>query len=235
MKCLIGSTAPTNPTVGVVGQFYLNTTTSKLYQCVGKTSQGGTPETFIYTWEETGSSAFKEITIASTTLTNDELALIQNNNCVLQNDLNANLITGTILTKPFEYGTTLRGLYISNSKIGTYLISTTTNEIGNGAQDIVLNNVAQLNGKGFPSYPADNTKTYDFKQVNGVLSWIEQINYGFKVISAPSSTTLTDDELTAIRSGCIINGSFLGYEKIVFMPSGEINYGVNQVVLVKDE
>lgn len=49
--------------------------------------------------------------------------------------------------------------------------------------------------------------------------------YGFRVITAPSSTTLTDDELTAIRSGCIINGSFLGYEKIVFMPSGEINYG----------
>lgn len=49
---LLGSTAPSSSTAADVGQLYLNTTNDKVYICTAKTSQGGTPETFTYTWNE---------------------------------------------------------------------------------------------------------------------------------------------------------------------------------------
>lgn len=47
---LSGTTAPTTSTVGSVGQFYLDTVTTKLYKCDAVTAQGTDPETYSYTW-----------------------------------------------------------------------------------------------------------------------------------------------------------------------------------------
>lgn len=94
------------------------------------------------------SAVFKAFAPTSTTLTNTEFATIRDNDCVLTTSLTLSdktLVAGTILTKPFEYNGTLRGLYIMNSKIGTYLITISTQEFGVGANDIVLNGVAQIN------------------------------------------------------------------------------------------
>lgn len=63
---LLGSTAPSSSTAADVGQLYLNTTNDKVYICTAKTSQGGTPETFTYTWEEVGGSGGSNITMSDT-------------------------------------------------------------------------------------------------------------------------------------------------------------------------
>lgn len=122
------------------------------------------------------SGAFKSLNLTSTTLSADELSTIQNYNVVLQSDITlgsgTTLHAQTILTKPFSYSNTLRGLYIDNSKVGTYLIDTNTNTLGQGAQDIVLNGVAQINSKAIPSYPNDNN-TYYLEFVNGTLTWVQ--------------------------------------------------------------
>ena len=122
------------------------------------------------------SGAFKSLNLTSTTLSADELSTIQNYNVVLQSDITlgsgTTLHAQTILTKPFSYSNTLRGLYIDNSKVGTYLIDTNTNTLGQGAQDIVLNGVAQINSKAIPSYPNDNN-TYYLKYLNGNLTWVQ--------------------------------------------------------------
>jgi len=101
----------------------------------------------------------KPLTLTSTTLSDDQYSQIQNYNSVLTADFNSLTYAkkGTILTKPFEYNNTLRGMYITENKIGTYLINMTTKEIGNGAQDIVLNNVASLSND---TYKNANGSTY---------------------------------------------------------------------------
>ena len=62
---LTGSVAPTTSTAAnFVGQFYLDTTNSKLYQCIAITS--GTPDT--YTWQEVGggtTTTYETYTISS--------------------------------------------------------------------------------------------------------------------------------------------------------------------------
>ena len=123
----------------------------------------------------TPEQTIKSLTLTSTTLSADELSTIQNYNVVLQSDVTlgsgTTLHAQTILTKPFSYSNTLRGLYIDNSKVGTYLIDTTTNVLGQGAQDIVLNGLAQINSKAIPSYPNDSN-TYYLEYVNGTLTWV---------------------------------------------------------------
>ena len=88
----------------------------------------------------------KPLTLTSTTLSDDQYNLILNYDCILTADFNSLSYAkkGTIFTRPFEYNNTLRGIYITENKIGTYLVNMTTKEIGNGAQDIVLNNVASI-------------------------------------------------------------------------------------------
>lgn len=44
-------------------------------------------------------------------------------------------------------------------------------------------------------------------------------NFGFPLISAPSSTTLTDAEILSITSGCQIDGNFLNLIKPTFYPA----------------
>ena len=51
VEALTGNSAPTTATVGYIGQFYIDTTNSKVYQCVEITAQGTTPETYTYTWQ----------------------------------------------------------------------------------------------------------------------------------------------------------------------------------------
>lgn len=58
----VESTAPTSSTIGVVGQWYLDNTTKKLYMCKAITTEGGTTS---YEWGEIASTAYVDDTIAS--------------------------------------------------------------------------------------------------------------------------------------------------------------------------
>lgn len=144
----------------------------------------------------TPEQTIKSITLTSTTLSADELLLIQTYNVVLQNDLTlgngTTLHSQTILTKPFSYSNTLRGLYIDNSKIGTYLIDTNTNVLGQGAQDIVLNGIAQLNGKAIPSYPNTSNKSYNYQYVNTGTQWVEDNTVKVPLFSTSATYDLGD-------------------------------------------
>lgn len=141
---------------------------------------------------------FKALTLTSTTLTADQVTTLQNYNVVLESDITLSsgttLHAQTILTRPFVYSNTLRGLYIDNSKIGTYLIDTNTNVLGQGAQDIVINGIAQINSKAIPSYPSDNTKTYILEYVNGTITWVEN--------NIP--TAMTNAEIDTIMDAILI-------------------------------
>ena len=89
----------------------------------------------------------KPLTLSTTTMTDEQIATLRAYNCVLTNDLtlgNTSLKAGTILTVPFEYSNSLRGMAIYNNKIMTYYINLTTKVIGDGAQDIVISNVANI-------------------------------------------------------------------------------------------
>ena len=58
---LSGTSAPTTTTVGAVGQFYLDTTNKKLYQCVSvQTQTVDEVDTTIYEWQEVGGSSEKK-------------------------------------------------------------------------------------------------------------------------------------------------------------------------------
>lgn len=58
---LSGTSAPTTTTVGAVGQFYLDTTNKKLYQCVSvQTQTVDEVDTSTYEWQEVGGSSEKK-------------------------------------------------------------------------------------------------------------------------------------------------------------------------------
>lgn len=68
----VENSAPTTSTAGVIGQWYLDTTTSKLYQCQAITEDTSTtPSTFSYTWNEIGgggtTTTYESYTISSWT------------------------------------------------------------------------------------------------------------------------------------------------------------------------
>ena len=89
----------------------------------------------------------KPLSLSTTTMTDEQIATLRAYNCVLTNDLtlgNTSLKAGTILTVPFEYSNSLRGMAIYNNKIMTYYISLTAKTIGDGAQDIVISKVANI-------------------------------------------------------------------------------------------
>lgn len=46
-----------------------------------------------------------------------------------------------------------------------------------------------------------------------------------KIMDAPSSTTLTDEQKAIIKDGVFINGTFMGYKNPVFFPSNSTTYG----------
>lgn len=79
---LQGTTAPDTTTVGAVTQFYLNTTTKKIYQCVSVTTSD-TDSTTTYEWKEiegqatTISAIELDDTLTSGTLTSEQLATLQ--------------------------------------------------------------------------------------------------------------------------------------------------------------
>lgn len=89
----------------------------------------------------------KPLTLSTTTMTDEQIAQLRAYNCVLTNDLvlgTTSLKAGTLLTVPFEYSNSLRGMAIYNNKIMTYYISLTSKQIGDGAQDINISNVANI-------------------------------------------------------------------------------------------
>lgn len=81
---LQGTTAPDTTTVGAVTQFYLNTTTKKIYQCVAVTTSD-TDNTTTYEWKEIEGQATTitaielDDTLTSGTLTSEQLATLQGN------------------------------------------------------------------------------------------------------------------------------------------------------------
>ena len=61
-------------------------------------------------------------------------------------------------------------------------------------------------------------------------------NFGFPILNAPSSTTLTQEEYGIVSNGCVINGTFLGMKNPVFMPVGEVSWGeVRGIVFTTDQ
>lgn len=70
LNTLTGSSAPTTSTAGMVGQFYINTSTGIAYQCVAVTPQGTTPETYTYTWEELINASKNQTISGQKTFTN---------------------------------------------------------------------------------------------------------------------------------------------------------------------
>lgn len=83
---------------------------------------------------------------------------------------------------------------------------------GDNQKDLGQNNVRwkdiYLSGK-----IKDGTNEFDYSSL------------GLPVITAPSSTTLTNDEVTRISKGAIVLSSFLGFEKSVFFPIGNESFG----------
>ena len=51
-------------------------------------------------------------------------------------------------------------------------------------------------------------------------------DFGFKVMTAPTSTTLTDEQINTIINGCVIYGTWLGNLNLVFLPYGGDNANV---------
>lgn len=170
---------------------YYVTDKGTLYVFIGTSFVSTTPE-----------QAIKIISPSSATLTDEEYNTLVANNCVLGTSISGLdwAQAGIILTKPFEYNGTLRGMYIRNSKIGTYLITMSTKTIGNGAQDIVLNQVAQFNGKGVPSYPS-NTGTFNLQIVNGAITWSADNSGNFVTLA-------TDQDITGKKTIVDTNISF---------------------------
>ena len=50
--------------------------------------------------------------------------------------------------------------------------------------------------------------------------------FGFKVMTAPTSTTLTDEQINTIINGCVVYGTWLGNLNLVFLPYGGDNANV---------
>ena len=66
----------------------------------------------------------------------------------------------------------------------------------------------------------------DFSNIDLVVKTLtaNSLNIGgftdfVKIIEAPESTTLTDDEISSIIKGVFVNGAFLGYTNPVFFPA----------------
>lgn len=90
----------------------------------------------------------KPLSLSTTTMTDDQITQLRTYNCVLTNDLTlgtTSLKAGAILTVPFEYGNSLRGMAIYNNKIMTYYINLNTKQMSDGAKDIVISQVANIN------------------------------------------------------------------------------------------
>ena len=78
---------------------------------------------------------------------------------------------------------------------------------------MVLNGIAQLNGKAIPSYPSNNTKTYVLEQVNGTLTWVEFNNpqpmTEYQVEDIVNNSLYTCYNITTT----VTNGTYVGNAK----------------------
>ena len=89
----------------------------------------------------------KPLALTSTTMTDEQITQLRNYNCVLTNDLTlgtTSLKAGAILTVPFEYSNSLRGIAIYNNKVMTYYINLNNKQMSDGAKDIVISQVANI-------------------------------------------------------------------------------------------
>lgn len=90
----------------------------------------------------------RPLNLTTTTMTDEQIATLRTYNCVLTNDLvlgTTSLKAGSILTVPFEYSGSLRGIAIYNNKIMTYYINLTSKQISDGAKDMIISQVANIN------------------------------------------------------------------------------------------
>lgn len=116
----------------------------------------------------------------STTLTDEEIALIQDGVFIEGEFLN---FKNPVLFPAGESATLIRGIIICTnatagaSMLGCYSINKSAKTISvlqNTIPQVNLQSINQFNGKSVPSYPA-NTGTFVLKCVDGVLTWVEEV------------------------------------------------------------
>ena len=65
----------------------------------------------------------------------------------------------------------------------------------------------------------DASEIVSHAELQTAISQIPTGDFGFPIITPPSSTVLTNEQIATITKGCMINGTFLTYENIVFFPA----------------
>jgi len=53
-----------------------------------------------------------------------------------------------------------------------------------------------------------------------------------RIMGAPTSTTLTNEQVEQIQEGVFINGNFLGYKNPILLPFGTQSYNVNYGIII---
>ena len=77
---------------------------------------------------------------------------------------------GVMITTSSVYNLTC--MYLYNINLSNELTIKESGIRWNEYEKLAIHNLSQLNGKGFPDYPAD-TGTFTLKCVNGVLTWVQ--------------------------------------------------------------
>lgn len=113
----IGALDPTNAIEGYIGQFYINTVNNTVFQCIAKTAQGTTPETYTYTWVK----LIKETDVAS----NSSLGLVKVNK-QKGISLDSNNVLQTEIANTLEIGNRSGYVVITPSNINTAVKATLT-------------------------------------------------------------------------------------------------------------
>lgn len=181
-------------------------------------------------------ATFKEIGLAEGTLnvinasdiasnrvlTDAQYALFGNGKPTLVKGVVGNVSLNNALFMPITTGASnyYNGIVVSMKSSGTigtirgYQVRTDKTLIikddANGSIDFgFLTNELYFNGKAIPSYPSSPTIPQVLKYLTGnTLAWENES--GFKHIEAPSSTTLTNDQIADIANGAIIDSNFVG-------------------------
>ena len=111
--------------------------------------------------------------IVNNTLTQAQFDLITNGKPTLILGIYLGYKNLIIISYWNEYATTWRSMAISQGQMFSVLLNTTTMTLSTGSNDLVLNNIAKLNNKTLPNYPA-NTGTFVLKCVDGTLTWVQE-------------------------------------------------------------
>lgn len=176
----------------------------------------------------TGDFGFKKIPVpSSNTLTEEEYDTIVNSGAIIIGNFAG--ITNPVIFPPSKEATNYRyGWYFGGVDGKRYLcqyqINKTSREFGTKQFFIGLddNNVVNFNGKDLPTYPNNPTVPQSINYDTD--NTLKYMSAGFPEISAPTSTTLTDEQIAIISGGCRVNGTFLGLTNPVFFPTSTPNY-----------